>query len=136
VEERFTLSDAQVAPASNKMLWAGRIISALPVLMMLFGGVYSLVKPAAVAEGLTKYGYPAQLALTFGLLELVCAALYAIPRTAVLGAILLTGYLGGAVATHVRIGEPFIIPVLLGVLVWLGLYLRDARLRALLPLRS
>jgi hypothetical protein len=129
------LSDTQTAPVSKKMLWAGYIISALPVLMLLFSGVMKLLKPAPVMEGFVRFGYPESLALGIGIVELACAALYVIPRTSVLGAILLTGYLGGATATHVRIGEPFFVPILLGVLIWGGLFLRDERLRALLPLR-
>src|SRR5947207_185466 len=131
-----TLMGTETTPVSKKMLWAGRIVSALPVLLLLFSGVMKLVKPAPVAEGFVHLGYPESLALGIGLLELVCTALYLIPRTSVLGAILLTGYLGGATATHVRVGEAFVAPVVVGVMLWLGLYLRDARLRALLPLRS
>ena len=129
-------SDTQAAPVSKKMLWAGRIISVIPVLMLLFSGVMKLVKPAAVVEGFTQLGYAESVAVGLGILELACTVVYLIPRTAVLGAILLTGYLGGATATHVRVGQPFFIPVALGVLVWLGLFLRDERVRALLPLRS
>ena len=129
-------SDTQAAPVSKKMLWAGLIISAIPVLMLLFSGVMKLVKPAAVVEGFTQLGYAESVAVGLGILELACTVVYLIPRTAVLGAILLTGYLGGATATHVRVGQPFFIPVALGVLVWLGLFLRDERVRALLPLRS
>src|SRR5262245_14052138 len=129
-------SDAVAVPASKKLLWAGWIISALPVLMLLFSGIAKLAKPDFVVDGLEKLGYDPSLALGLGILELACTVVYLIPRTAVLGAILLTGYLGGATATHVRLGEQFITPVLLGVLVWGGLYLRDARLRALLPCRS
>ena len=129
-------SDTQTAHVSKKMLWAGRILSALPVLMLLFSGVMKLVKPAAVLEGFVGLGFPESFALGIGIVEIACAVLYVIPRTSVLGAILLTGYLGGATATHVRIGEPFFIPIVLGVLVWGGLYLRDERLRALLPLRQ
>ena len=130
-------SAAQTAPVSKKKLWAGRILSALPVLMLLFSGVMKLMKPAAVVQGFAHFGYPESLALSIGILELACAIVYVIPRTSVLGAILLTGYLGGATATHVRIGEAlFIIPVILGVLVWGGLFLRDDRLRALIPLRT
>jgi len=127
---------AQTAPGSKTMLWAGRIMSALPVLMLLFSGVMKLMKPAPVVEGFAHLGYPERLALGLGIVELTCAVVYVIPRTSVLGAILLTGYLGGATATHLRIGEPFFMPIVLGVLVWGGLYLRDDRLRALLPLRS
>jgi DoxX-like protein len=95
-----------------------------------------LAKPAPVVEGFVRLGYPESLALGIGIVELACAVIYVIPRTSVLGAILLTGYLGGATATHVRIGEPFFMPIILGVLVWGGLFLRDERLRALLPLRQ
>jgi hypothetical protein len=96
-----------------------------------------LVKADGVVDGFQKFGWDENLALALGILELCCTAIYVIPRTSVLGAILLTGYLGGATATHVRISDPsFAAPIVLGVLVWLGLFLRDARLRALLPLRS
>lgn len=122
--------------ASKKIVWASWIISALPVLLLLFSGVMKLMKPPAVVEGFAHLGYPERLALGLGILEIACALAYLIPRTAVLGAILLTGYLGGATTTHLRIGEPFFMPVILGVLLWLGLYLRDTRLRALIPLRS
>jgi hypothetical protein len=111
-------------------------MSALPVLMLTMSAVMKLLKPPPVVEGFAHLGYPESLALALGIVELSCAVLYVIPRTSVLGAILLTGYLGGATATHVRIGEPFFIPVVLGVLVWGGLYLRDPRLRALIPLRT
>jgi hypothetical protein len=129
-------SSNQSAPVSKKMLWAGYIVSALPVLMLLFSGVMKLAKPAPVVEGFAHLGYPESLALGIGILEIACTLIYILPRTAILGAILVTGYMGGAVATHVRVGEPFFLQVLLGVLVWAGLYLRDARLRALLPLRK
>jgi len=129
-------SDTHTAPVSKKMIWAGRIMSALPVLMLLLSGVMKLVKPVAVVEGFVRLGYPESLTVGIGIVELACAALYVVPRTSVLGAILLTAYLGGATATHVRIGEPFFMPILLGVLVWGGLFLRDERLRALLPLRQ
>ena len=129
-------SDTHTAPVSKKMIWAGRIMSALPVLMLILSGVMKLVKPAAVVEGFVRLGYPESLTVGIGIVELACAALYVVPRTSVLGAILLTAYLGGATATHVRIGEPFFMPILLGVLVWGGLFLRDERLRALLPLRQ
>ena len=128
-------SDTETALVSKKMLWAGYIISVLPVLLLLFSGVMKLVKPASVVEGFVRLGYPESLALGIGVVELACAVVYVIPQTSVLGAILLTGYLGGATATHVRIGEPFFMPIVLGVLVWGGLFLRDHRLRALLPLR-
>ncbi len=133
--------DTRTAPRSKKMLWAGRIISALPVLMLLFSGVTKLVRPASfgVEKEFVRLGYAENLALGIGILELACTIVYVIPPTSILGAILLTGYLGSAVATHVRIGDPLLnifMPILIGVLVWLGLFLRDGRLRALLPLRS
>jgi hypothetical protein len=95
-----------------------------------------LLKPAAVVEGFMHLGYPESLSLGIGIAELTSVVIYVIPRTSVLGAILLTGYLGGATASHVRIGEPFFMAIVMGVLVWGGLYLRDDRLRALLPLRK
>lgn len=128
-------SDTQTVPTSKRILWAGRIISALPVLLLLFSAVMKLVKPPEVVEGFTRLGYAESLALGIGILELVCTVVYVIPRTSILGAILLTGYLGGATATHVRIGEPFFAPIILGVLVWGGLFLRDEQLRELIPLR-
>src|SRR5688500_7968551 len=110
----------QTPPTSNKaMVWAGRVISAIPALMLLMSGVMKIVKPPMVVEGMTHLGWPAELAITLGILELACTIIYMIPKTAVLGAILLTGYLGGAIATHVRMEEGFIGPVIFGVLVWL-----------------
>jgi len=134
-------SGAQTVPVSNKKLWAGRIVSALPVLMLLFSGVMKLVKPAGagVEEEFARLGYDKNVALGIGILEIACTVVYLIPRASVLGAILLTGYLGGAVATHVRVGDPLFkpfMPTLFGALAWAGLYLRDDRLRALLPLRK
>jgi DoxX-like protein len=128
-------SDAQTATVSKTMLWAGRVISALPVLMLLLSGVMKLAKPEFVVKGFIDLGWPEHLALALGIVEVACTVIYVIPRTAVLGAILMTGYLGGAIATHVRMEQPFIAPLILGVLVWGGLYLRDVRLRTLLPLR-
>ena len=133
--EGFMQSASQPAPVSKKMLWAGRIMSALPVLLLVFSAVAKLMKPASVVEGFVRLGYPESLILPIGVLELVCAVVYAIPRTSIFGAILLTGYLGGATATLVRGGEAFFAPVVAGVLVWGGLFLRDQRLRALIPFR-
>jgi len=118
------------------MLWIGRVLSALPVLLMLFGIVFSFVKPDEAAKGMKAHGYAEHHLKPILIAEAACLVLYLIPQTAVLGAILLTGYLGGATATHVRIDEPFFMPVIVGIVLWLGLYFRDARLRALLPLRS
>ena len=125
---------------SKKALWAGRIISALPVLFLLMDGVMKLIKPVMVVEATVKLGYPATVIVPLGIVLLTCTVIYVIPRTSVLGAILLTGYLGGAVATHVRVGDPLfshvLFPVYLGMMIWLGLYLRDNGLRALVPVRS
>lgn len=132
-------SGIQAVSVSKKTRWAGIIISALPALLLLFSGVMKVVKPAGVPEEFARQGYAENLALSIGILELACTVVYIIPRTSVLGAILLTGYLGGAVATHVRIGDPLfnvLAPALFGALIWGGLYLRDERLRAILPLRS
>jgi hypothetical protein len=126
----------QIQPVSKTALWAGRVISALPVLMLLMSAAMKFAMPAAAVEGFAHLGWPKELAIALGVVELTCTVLYAIPQTAVLGAILLTGYLGGAIATHVRIEEGFVPPLILGVLIWLGLYLRDRRLRALVPLRT
>lgn len=140
MEEIFVQSDTHTAPVSHKMLWAGRIISTLAVLFLLFDGVIKLLNIDAVVESFAQLGYPVNLALGIGILELVCIGVYVIPRTSILGAILLTGYLGGAIATHVRIGSPFFthtfFPIYVGALVWAGLFLRDHRLRALIPLSS
>jgi uncharacterized membrane protein YphA (DoxX/SURF4 family) len=116
------------------MLWTGRVMSALPALLLLFSGTMKLVHPPQLDEGFTHLGVPLTLAFGLGVLEVACTVVYLIPRTAVLGAILLTGYLGGAILTHLRIGEAFFGQAAFGVLVWGGLYLRDPRLRALLPL--
>ena len=130
---------AQAAP-SKKGVWAGRILSGLVVLLLIPDGIIKFVKPAPVVETSAHLGLPLSLANTLGILLLICTAIYVFPRTSVLGAILLTGYLGGAVATHLRVGDPLfshiLFPTYLGVLLWLGLYLRDDRLRVLIPLRS
>ncbi len=117
-------------------VWAGRIIGALPVVAMVMSSAMKLARQPQVIELFAgKLGYPESALAALAVVELSCTVLYAIPRTAVLGAILMTGYLGGAVATHVRVGDVFAIPLALGILAWVGLYLRDARLRALVPLR-
>ena len=126
-------SDAQTLSISKKQLWAVRIISALPVLLLLFSGVMKLLKPAPVLQGFAHYGYPERLIVLIGILEIACTLVYVIPQTCYSGAILMTAYLGGATASNVRVGDPsYFVTVVLGVLVWAGLYLRDPRLRALL----
>jgi DoxX-like protein len=122
-------------PISKKALWAGYIMSALPVLLLLFSASMKLLKPPAVVQGFAQFGFPESLILKLGILELACTVIYLIPRTSILGAILLTGYLGGATVTHLRVGQAFIMPVLVGVFVWGGLFLRDPRVRNLIPLR-
>ena len=128
----------QTAPVSKGRLWAGRIISWLPALFLLLDAVMKFVKPKPVIDGTVKLGYSESVIVPLGIVLLVCTVLYLIPKTAVLGAILLTGYLGGAVATHVRAQEglfPVIFPVIVGALLWLGLYLRDTVLSKLVPVR-
>jgi hypothetical protein len=133
-------SAIKTAPASKTSLWAGRIISGLVVLCMLFDSSIKLIKLAPAVEGTARLGYPVSLVLPLGIVLFVSTVVYAIPRTSILGAILLTGYLGGAVASNVRVSNPLfgyvLFPVYVGVLLWGGLYLRDLRLRALIPLRS
>jgi hypothetical protein len=124
-------------PESKAMVWTGRVLSALPVLLLLFSATTKLIPPTEPVNPADQMGIPAHLFFWIGITELVCVVLYVIPQTAVLGAILLTGYLGGAVMTHLRAGDGFFFaPVVVGVIVWLGLYLRDRRIRALAPFRS
>lgn len=118
-------------------MWTGRILSAIPVLVVLIGAVIKLMKPPEVVQSFAQYGFPERLIVVVGLIELGCVIVYLIPRTAVLGAILMTALLGGATVTNVRVDNPaWIVTVILGVLVWGGLFLRDDRLRALIPLRK
>jgi len=125
------------AVPSKRTIWASWILTAVPVLMMAVSAVMKLLhNPLELEDWGSRFGYPEGTLLAIGAVELACAVLYAFPRTAVLGAILVTGYLGGATASHVRIGEAaFVAPVILGILAWGGLFLRDPRLQALLPLR-
>lgn len=120
-------------------LWTGRIITALPVLLLLMDGVMKLFKPAVVVNATMQLGYGQNAIVPIGMVLVVCTLIYLLPSTSVLGAILLTGYLGGAVATHVRVGGgafPILFPVIMGVLIWGGLYLREPRVAALIPLRK
>ena len=124
----------------QKRPWAGYIVSAIPALFLFLDAIGKFIKPEAVVKGTTELGYSESVIFPLGVVLFVSTLLYVIPRTSLLGAILLTGYLGGAVATHVRIGNPvfthILVPVYIGFLLWLGLYLRDGRLRELVPLRS
>jgi hypothetical protein len=132
-------TNTRIAGASKTKIWGGRIIYGLPALFLLVDGVMKLVKPPIVVETTIQLGYSESVILGLGIVLLASTVLYLIPRTSVLGAILLTGYLGGATATHVRVGASLfsiLFPVIFGALIWLGLHLRDYRLRALIPLRS
>lgn len=114
----------------------GHVLTVLITLMLLMSAVMKFLKPEFMMNDFVgKFGYLEEHAFWIGLTELVCVVLFAIPKTSVLGAILLTGYLGGAAATHVRINDPFIAPIIIGVIVWAALFLRDARIRALIPIR-
>src|SRR5690349_9549837 len=126
---------SQPAPLSKKAIWSGRIVSGLPVLLLVFSATLKLLRPAFMLQTFAHLGIPERLALPLGVLELTCTIIYLIPRTSVLGAILLTGYLGGAVLTHLRVGEPVFMPLIAGVLVWGGLFLLESRVRALIPFR-
>jgi hypothetical protein len=132
-------SNTQTPAVGKGRLWAGRILSFLPALFLLLDGVMKLFKPAFVVEATEKLGYPERVIVGIGAALVICTLIYLIPRTAVLGAILLTGYLGGAVATHVRAESGWfeiLFPVILCTLLWAGLVLRDDRLRTLIPLKS
>ena len=131
--------DPQTAATPKWMLWTGRILSALLALFLLWDGAMKLVKPTFVVEATVGLGYLEAVIIPLGVVLVLSTLLYVFPRTAVLGAILLTGYLGGAVASHVRAGGgafEVLFPVVFGVLLWGGLVLRDERLRSLLPWRS
>ncbi|MER9442519.1 DoxX family protein [Mesorhizobium sp. M0340] len=130
---------SQAAPVSSRALWAGRVLSAVIVLFMIFDGVIKLPPLEIVTQTMVQLGWPADANVSrmLGIIGLVSTALYALPRTSVRGAILLTAYLGGALATHVRIGSPLFSHILFGVylgaILWGGLYLRDPRVRGLFP---
>jgi hypothetical protein len=131
-----------IAPTSTASVWIGRVLSGLLIVFLVFDGAIKLVPLQVVTDTMIELGYSGSVdqARLLGVLTLLCTVLYAIPRTSILGAILLTGYLGGAMATHLRIGNPLFTHLLfglyLGVMAWGGLYLRDPRLRALIPFRS
>jgi DoxX-like protein len=132
-------SDSQSAPSPKWMVWVGWILSVLPAPLLVMSAFMKFAKSEEAIKGFSDLGWKEEAALTLGIIEIACTVLYLFPRTAVLGAILLTGYLGGAVATHLRVNDPLIrvlMPVILGVVIWGGIWLRDARLRALAPLRS
>ena len=128
------------APISKRRLRAGEILSGIAVLFLLFDSVIKVMVIAPVVESFSQLGYPVSVARGIGLLQLICLAVYVVPRSSILGAILLTGYLGGAVATHVRVGSPLLthvlFPIYIAVLLWGGLYLRDDRVRGLIAPRN
>lgn len=136
MSDSTTSGEAPTAPVSKGRLWAGRVMSALPVLALATSAAMKFLLPPEVAEGFDHLGLSLDIAFGLGIVEVACTVLYLIPPTAILGAILLTGYLGGATFAHLRVGDPYFMPVILGVLVWGGVYLRDPRLHALIPLRS
>src|SRR5215813_10584734 len=127
----------EVGVTSKAKLWTGRVITVFTVAFLLFDTMVKVLNLPLAVEGTVRLGYSAKLVMCIGIVELVCLVAYLYPRTAVLGAILLTGYLGGATATQVRVEDPWLIfPVVVGVLVWAGLFLRHERLRPLFPLQS
>ncbi|HQR37993.1 MAG TPA: DoxX family protein [Blastocatellia bacterium] len=121
--------------SSGKIVWVGRVISVLAPLLFIFSAFIKLTGGPELEQGMEHLGFPISLTKPLAILELSCVAIYLIPRTAVLGAVLLTGYLGGAICTHLRVGDPFWVQILLGLFIWLGIYLREDRLRDVLPLR-
>lgn len=133
-------SGTQISAVSKKLSRTGLVLTGLTVLFMVFDSVAHLMKPAPVIKAFVELRFPLSLATSLGIVELICVAFYAIPRTSVLGAILLTGYLGGAVAIQLRVGNPLfaeaLFPVYVGILAWAGIFLREDRLRELIPLRS
>ncbi|HEX5322549.1 MAG TPA: DoxX family protein [Capsulimonadaceae bacterium] len=140
-QDKTTQTSSDGARASKAMLRVGYILTGLAILFLLFDAAMKLVLPTPgfVVEAGAKLGYPASTMFGIGVALLACTALYAFPRTSILGAVLLTGYLGGAVATHVRVQDGafnILFPVIFGAIVWSGLYLRDSRVRALVPLRQ
>jgi hypothetical protein len=133
-------STSQAAPVSRASLWVGRILSWIVLLFLIFDGVTKVLKASPSVKGTMELGYSEALVPVIGMILLVCVLFYAIPQTQVLGAILITGYLGGAVASQVRVGKPLfsneLFPIYVAGLVWLALFLQDGRLRALVPFRS
>jgi hypothetical protein len=121
--------------ASGKIVWLGRVISVLSCLLFIFSAFLKLKDGPEVLKGFAHVGIPASMMMPLAILEISCVVIYLIPATSVLGAILLTGFLGGTICTHWRVGDPFYIQIALGILIWLGLYLRENRLKVLIPLR-
>ena len=122
--------------SSKAALWTGRVFFALSVLFLLVDAIMKVIKAGPSIEGSVQLGWPEDRVQTIGIILLISTILYIIPRTAIIGALLITAYLGGAVAIMMRAGQPYYFPVVFGVLVWGGLYLCDARLRSVIPLRK
>ena len=122
--------------ASGKIVWVGRVISALVLLLFALSAIMKLNGGAEVVQGMAHLGLPESLIVPLAILELSCVVIYAIPATSVLGAILLTGYIGGAILAHLRAGDPFFLQIAIGIVIWLGVYLREDRLKELIPLRK
>jgi hypothetical protein len=139
MEEKSMESASRVPKISPGRLWTSRIAGAVTILFLLVDTIVKVLRLPPAVEGTVRLGYPESTVFGIGIIELVCLVAYVIPRTSILGAILLTGYLGGAVATHVRIESPLLshtfFPIYVGVLIWAALFLRDDRLRTLLPVR-
>lgn len=133
-------STTEQTPISKSKLWTSYILSGIAVLFMIFDTGIKVIRESHAVEGTIQLGYPDSAVVTLGIIEAVCLALYLIPRTSIFGMILMTGYLGGAVATHVRLGNPLfshiLFSVYIAILLWGGLYLREPRLRELIPFRK
>ena len=119
-----------------KLVWTGRVISVLVSLVFLMSAAMKLKGGPELAQGMGHLGLPDSMVTPLAILELSCVVIYLIPQTAVLGAILLAGYMGGAICTHWRVGDPFMLHIVIGILIWLGIYLREPRLKAVLPVRA
>ena len=134
------LTATETAAPSKARLWTGRVLTILTTLFLLFDAVMKFVQPQPVTDAMARLGFPMYLSVPIGAILLVCTVLYALPPTCVLGAVLLTGYLGGAIVSQMRIGAPLLsttlFPIYFAVLLWAGIYLREPRLRAIIPIRS
>jgi hypothetical protein len=125
-----------VEGASGKIVWTGRVITVLVSLLFFFSAAMKFVGGAEVKEGMAHLGLPESMTIPLGILEAACTVVYLIPATSVLGAILLAGYMGGAICTHWRVGDPFVGQIAIALVIWLAIYLREPRLKALIPLRK
>lgn len=131
------MDNVETRSNSKAMFWIGWVLSIIPSLLLIMSGVMKFMPMTPeVEEGLQHIGWRADQVPTLGILEIACVIIYLIPQTAVLGGILVTGYMGGAIATHVRVGDPFIVQAIIPIVFWLGLWLREPRLRELIPIRK